>query len=70
MIIDMEHHLATLDKLEKGESESGKVCERYWDTDGKMKIKSFEEAGRAESHLEFMDDDQSHHHPRPVPKVE
>jgi predicted TIM-barrel fold metal-dependent hydrolase len=55
MIIDMEHHLATLDRLEKGESESGKVCERYWDTDGKMKIKSFEEAARAESHLEFMD---------------
>jgi predicted TIM-barrel fold metal-dependent hydrolase len=55
MIIDMEHHLATLDKLEKGESGSGKVCERYWDTDGKMKIKSFEEAGCAESHLEFMD---------------
>ncbi len=55
MIIDMEHHLATLDKLEKGESESGKVCERYWDTDGKMKIRSFEEAGRAGSHLEFMD---------------
>jgi predicted TIM-barrel fold metal-dependent hydrolase len=55
MIIDMEHHLATLDRLEKGESESGKVCERYWDTDGKMKIKSFEEAASAESHLEFMD---------------
>jgi predicted TIM-barrel fold metal-dependent hydrolase len=55
MIIDMEHHLATLDRLEKGESESSKVCERYWDTDGKMKIKSFEEAARAESHLEFMD---------------
>ncbi|MFC1947791.1 amidohydrolase family protein [Chloroflexota bacterium] len=55
MIIDMEHHLATFDKLEKGKSESGKVCERYWDTDGKMKIKSCEEVGRAESHLEFMD---------------
>ncbi len=55
MIIDMEHHLATVDKLEKGKSESGKVCERYWDIDGKMKIKSFEEAARAVSHLEFMD---------------
>jgi predicted TIM-barrel fold metal-dependent hydrolase len=55
MIIDMEHHLATFDRLEKGKSESGKVCERYWDTDGKMKIRSFEEAGRAESHLKFMD---------------
>ncbi|MBN2238522.1 MAG: amidohydrolase [Dehalococcoidales bacterium] len=56
MIIDMEHHLATYDRLEKGKSESGKCCERYWDTDGKMKIKSFEETGYAESHLEFMDE--------------
>lgn len=55
MIIDMEHHTATMDKLEKGRSESGKVCERYWDTDGKMKIRSFEEAGSPEAHLEFMD---------------
>jgi len=56
MIIDMEHHTATEDHLEKGSSESGKVCERYWDTDGKMKIRSFEEVGRAESHLNFMDE--------------
>ena len=56
MIIDMEHHTATLDLLERGTSESGKVCERYWDTDGKMKIRSFEEVGRAESHLQFMDE--------------
>ncbi len=57
MIIDMEHHLATFDLLRKGKSESGKACERYWDTaDGKMKIRSFEEVGHAESHLKFMDD--------------
>jgi predicted TIM-barrel fold metal-dependent hydrolase len=55
MIIDMEHHTATADRLQKGKSASGKVCERYWDTDGKMKIRSFEEAGQPESHLEFMD---------------
>jgi predicted TIM-barrel fold metal-dependent hydrolase len=56
MIIDMEHHTATEDRLEKGKSQSGKVCERYWDTDGKMKIRSFEEAAQAESHLQFMDE--------------
>jgi predicted TIM-barrel fold metal-dependent hydrolase len=56
MIIDMEHHTATKDRLTKGASESGKICERYWDTDGKMKIRSFEEAARAESHLQFMDE--------------
>jgi predicted TIM-barrel fold metal-dependent hydrolase len=56
MIIDMEHHTATFDKLQKGESGSGKVCERYWDTsDRKMKIRSFEAAGRASEHIDFMD---------------
>ncbi len=56
MIIDIEHHTATEDRLEKGTSESGKVCERYWDTDDKMKIRSFEEAALPESHLQFMDE--------------
>lgn len=56
MIIDMEHHTATFDKLQKGKSESGKVCERYWDmSDRKMKIRSFEAVGYADSHIEFMD---------------
>jgi len=55
MIIDMEHHTATADRLEGGRSDSGKVCERFWDVDGKMKIRSFEEAGSPEAHLEFMD---------------
>ncbi len=56
MIIDMEHHTATEDLLDSGASPSGKICERYWDTDGKMKIRSFEEVARAESHLKFMDE--------------
>jgi len=55
MIIDMEHHTATIDHLVKGKSESGKVCERYWDTDGRMKIRSFEEVADSGSHLRFMD---------------
>ena len=56
MIIDMEHHTATEDRLERGTSESGKVCERYWDADGKMKVRTFEEVARADSHLQFMDE--------------
>ena len=56
MIIDMEHHTATEDRLERGVSESGKVCERYWDVDGKMKVRTFEEAADAEPHLQFMDE--------------
>ena len=56
MIIDMEHHASTPDQLEKGNSQSGKICERYWDTDGKMKIHLFEEASRLERRLQFMDE--------------
>lgn len=56
MIIDMEHHASRGDLLLKGHSQSGKVVERYWDTDGKMKIRTYEEAGRVERRLQFMDE--------------
>lgn len=56
MIIDMEHHASTEDMLYSGRSESGKVVERYWDTDGKMKIRTYEDAGRVERRLQFMDE--------------
>ncbi|OGO40380.1 MAG: hypothetical protein A2147_06265 [Chloroflexi bacterium RBG_16_57_8] len=56
MIVDMEHHASTADMLYKGKSESGKVVERYWDTDGKMKIRTYEDAGRVERRLQFMDE--------------
>jgi predicted TIM-barrel fold metal-dependent hydrolase len=55
MIIDMEHHAATPDRLEKGSSPSGLYCERYWDN-GKMKIRSFKESSRVKERLEFMDE--------------
>jgi predicted TIM-barrel fold metal-dependent hydrolase len=55
MIIDMEHHAATPDMLEKGSSQSGLYCERYWDGD-KMKIRSFIESSRVKERLEFMDE--------------
>jgi 2,3-dihydroxybenzoate decarboxylase len=56
LIIDMEHHAATLDLLSKGSSPSGKICERYWDKDGKMKIHTYQEAGEVEKRLRFMDE--------------
>ncbi len=56
MIIDMEHHAATVGRYQQGTSESGKVCERYWADDGKMKIRTFEENAGAEYHLNFMDE--------------
>ncbi len=56
MIIDMEHHAATPDLLQKGSSKSGKICERYWDSDGKMKIRTYREAGEVSKRLQFMDE--------------
>ena len=56
MIIDMEHHASPEDQLIKGDSQSGKVVERYWDTDGKMKIRTYQEAGRVSKRLQFMDE--------------
>jgi predicted TIM-barrel fold metal-dependent hydrolase len=55
-IIDIEHHAAPEDLLVKGNSNSGKICERYWDNDGKMKIHLFQEASRTDRRLQFMDE--------------
>lgn len=73
MIIDVEHHASTEDLLEKGSSQSGKVCERYWDTDGKMKIHLYQEASRLERRLQFMDEsgiDVAVLSPNPVTSLE
>ncbi len=56
MIIDMEHHAATPDLLQTTSSKSGKICERYWADDGKMKIRTYREAGETEKRLRFMDE--------------
>jgi predicted TIM-barrel fold metal-dependent hydrolase len=56
MIVDMEHHASVEEVLIKGDSPSGKVVERYWDTDGKMKIRTYQEAGRVTRRLQFMDE--------------
>jgi predicted TIM-barrel fold metal-dependent hydrolase len=56
MIIDVEHHAAAEELLEKGTSQSGMFCERYWDKDGKMKVLSYIESSRVEERLQFMDE--------------
>jgi 2,3-dihydroxybenzoate decarboxylase len=56
MIIDVEHHAATADRLQPANSKSGQICERYWDANGKMKVRSSQEASRLERHLQFMDE--------------
>src|ERR1017187_5029240 len=55
MIVDVEHHAASEEMLEKGSSKSGQFCERFWDTDGKMKVLAYVESSRVEERLEFMD---------------
>ena len=55
MIIDVEHHLMMASQLEKGSSPSGRICERYWDRDGQMKIRVYQDASSVDKHLEFMD---------------
>jgi predicted TIM-barrel fold metal-dependent hydrolase len=56
MIIDVEHHAAAEEMLEKGVSKSGMFCERYWDKDGKMKVLSYIESSRVAERLQFMDE--------------
>jgi uncharacterized protein len=56
MIIDLENHLSLVEKVEKGKSPSGKICERYWDSDGKLKIRLYEDASCVERTLQYMDD--------------
>ena len=56
MIIDVEHHLLMEEHLQKGDSKSGKICERYWDAGGKLKSRVYQEASRVERRLRFMDE--------------
>jgi predicted TIM-barrel fold metal-dependent hydrolase len=56
VIIDLENHLSLSERVEKGKSPSRKICERYWEPDGKLKIRLFEDASNIERTLQFMDD--------------
>src|SRR4030042_2966012 len=56
MIIDIENHLYLEESTEKGTFESGKICERYWDKEGQVRIRQSQEAARIERYLQFMDD--------------
>ena len=48
MIIDVEHHLSLDDFLENVPTPSGRICERFWDRDGKLKIRIYQEASDVE----------------------
>ena len=56
MIIDFEHHIFIEEQVQKGSSDSGKICERYWDDQGNLKIRLFEAATHVDRYLQFMDD--------------
>ena len=56
MIIDLENHFSLEEQTVKGTFESGKICERYWDQDGEVRVRQSQDASRIERHLQFMDD--------------
>ncbi|MFC1815855.1 amidohydrolase family protein [Thermodesulfobacteriota bacterium] len=56
MIIDLEHHLYLETELQKGSSKSGRICERYWDSDGELRTRTFQEASHVDRYLQFMDE--------------
>lgn len=55
MIVDVEHHLLLDDFLENVPTPSGRICERYWDSNGNLKIRIYQEASDVEKSVEFMD---------------
>ena len=56
MIIDVENHLCMIEQVEKGKSQSGVICQRYWDSSGKVRIRKFQDASNLEKYLQFMDE--------------
>ncbi len=56
MIIDVEHHLTLEEKTQKGKSISGKIREWYWDSEGKMRTRIWQDASSVERFIQFMDD--------------
>ncbi len=56
MIIDIENHLSLSDPTQPKSFESGKIFERYWDAEGKVRIRRSQEASRIDRFLQFMDE--------------
>ena len=56
MIIDLENHMAVPEEVLPGTSKSGKLCERFWDTDGKLKIRKYQDFSNENKYLQFMDE--------------
>ena len=55
MIIDLENHMAVPEEVLPGKSKSGKLCERYWDENGKLRIRKYQDFSNVEKYVEFMD---------------
>jgi 2,3-dihydroxybenzoate decarboxylase len=56
MVIDFEHHLFMADQVLKGPSQSGNIIEHFWDSDGIVGTRKYEDTARVEKHLQFMDE--------------
>ncbi len=56
MIIDLEMHLFLEDKMQASSFKSGRICERYWDAEGKMHIRTSNDGSRVDKFLQFMDE--------------
>jgi len=56
MIIDLEHHLFLKEQTQRARSKSGKICERYWDENGKLRVRIFQDGSSVDKYLQFMDE--------------
>ena len=56
MIIDVEHHFTMKEDGDENRFPSGKICERFWNEEGKIRIRVSSEAARVDRHLQFMDE--------------
>ena len=56
MIIDVEHHFTMKKHGDEERFPSGRICERYWDKAGNIRIRVSSEASRVDRHLQFMDE--------------
>ena len=55
MVIDLENHLYPPGG-QQGNNESGKICERYWDEKGTLRLRLSRDASNVDKYLQFMDD--------------
>ena len=54
MVIDLENHLYPPGG-QQGNNESGKICERYWDEKGTLRLRLSRDASNVDKYLQFME---------------